>query len=91
MRIHDVHDFAADQAARELLGTGFTAVDDISGQSVEYAEAELMDALGHATDAFDVVIDESVTPIGPVFVFRNPARLTLDKARSWVLARRPAL
>ena len=50
-----------------------------------------MDALGHAADAFDVVIDEIVTPIGPVFVFRNPARLTLDKARSWVLARRPAL
>lgn len=90
LRIPDIHDFDAEQAATELLAFGFTAVDDISGQLVECALEELDEALGLAGDSVDLVVDEVDTGWGPVFVFRDRGRVTRQKVRALVLKERPA-
>jgi hypothetical protein len=78
MNIPEVHDFDAHSAAREFLKLGFTAVDDIGASLYECAEAELFDELGVAVDEMDIVTDRIETDLGPVFVFRDEARITLQ-------------
>ncbi len=90
MKIQDVHDFNARRAARELLRVGFTAVDDISGALIDCAQDELFDALGFAGDEFDVRREEIRTGWGPVFVFWDGSRGTLEAAKAFVRAQRPA-
>jgi len=89
MKIHDVHDFDARKAARELLRVGFTAVDDIGGQLIDCAQDELFDALGFASDDLDVQVEEIRTDWGPVYVFWDTSRACLGAARAFVKANRP--
>lgn len=89
MKIHDVHGFDAEQAGRELLDLGFTAVDDVSGELIECAEEELLDALRFAADEIDLGVDEIRTTCGPVFVFWDRGRATLEAAKAFVLKNRP--
>ena len=89
MGIPDVHDFYAARAAKELLTVGYTAVDDISGQLVDCAEAELFDALGFAGDGLELAIDEIDTSFGPVFVFRDRRRVSLETVKAFVFKHRP--
>ena len=90
MQIHDVHEFDAELASRELLQVGFTAVDDMSGQLIECAKDELFDALGFAVDEIDVGVERIATSWGPVFVFWDRGRGTLKAARELVAKNRPS-
>lgn len=58
MRIHDVHDFDAARASRELLEIGFTAVNDVSGELIDCAKDELFEKLGFAGDEIDLRVDK---------------------------------
>ena len=89
MKIHDVYGFDARSAADELLRMGFTAVDDITGQLIDCAQDELFDALGFAGDEMDVRVEEMQTSFGPVFVFWDGRRESLDAARKFVRDKRP--
>lgn len=88
MRIHDVHDFDAKAASRDLLKFGLTAVDDFGGSLYDCAQDELLEELGHAGDEIDLATDRIETSWGPVFVFRDRARVSLAKARALVMAER---
>ncbi len=78
MRIPEVRDFNGVRAGRELLKQGYTAVDDIGELLYKHAEAELFEALGHQADFMDIVTDRVDTDFGPVFVFRDAARVSLE-------------
>jgi hypothetical protein len=78
MNIPEVRDFDGSFAARELLKQGFTAVDDIGEQLYKHAEAELFDALGHRADSMNIETDRVDTDWGPVFVFRDAGRVSLQ-------------
>ena len=89
MNIPDVRDFDAIAAMRELLADGYTAVDDIGGLLYQHAEEELLDALGFAADDIEIVTDRIDTSFGPVFVFRNPSRVTANQVAAEVRKYRP--
>lgn len=86
LNIHSVHDFDARSAAREFVRLGAVAVDDISENLYDLARDELFDELGHAADAFEIRTQRVPTSIGPVFVFRDPARVSATQAKALVLA-----
>jgi hypothetical protein len=89
MKIHDVHGFNARLAADELLGVGFTAVDDITRELIDCAQDELFEALGFAADGMDIRFEEMETSWGPVFIFWDGDRDCLETAREFVRANRP--
>lgn len=88
MDIPEVRDFKATRACRELIKQGYTAVDDIGGTLYKLAEDELLDALGISVDAMDFVVDEVETDLGPVFVFRDASRISLEAVEARIQAAR---
>lgn len=89
MKIHDVYGFNARRAADELMRVGFTAVDDIRGQLIDCAQDELFDALGLAGDEMNVRVEELRTSLGPVFVFWDGDKASLEAAKEFVRTHRP--
>ena len=88
MKIPDVRDFRATRASRELIKQGFTAVDDIGEALYQHAEDELLDALGLNVDGMDFVTDRIETDLGPVFVFRDASRISLEAVEARIQAAR---
>jgi hypothetical protein len=64
-------------------------IDDISEGLIDVAEVELLDELGHAADGMDLQRSRVDTGWGPVFIFRDRARVTLPSAKKAVFAQRP--
>lgn len=89
MKIHLAQGLDSRAAARELLEVGFTVVDDIGATLVDIVEEELEEALGHARDEMDLEVTRVETRWGPVFVFRDRARVTLAAAKRFVFSQRP--
>jgi len=88
MNIPDVRDFDARLGAREFLKLGFTAIDDIGESLYQYAEEELFDELGFTADDLDIATDRIETDLGPVFAFRDRARLSLKAVSDLVKRQR---
>jgi hypothetical protein len=84
MNIPDVSDFDAAVAARALLISGFTAVDDVSESLYKKVREELIEELGFSADDIDIQTERIDTDIGPVFVFRGPSRVTLPAVRTQI-------
>jgi hypothetical protein len=66
-----------------------TLVDDIAGQLCDICLDELMDALSHAADEMAIHCARVDTGFGPVFIFRDRARVTLAQAKKLVVAEYP--
>lgn len=90
MNIPEVRDFDGARAAAELRRQGFTAVDDIAESLYQYAEEELLEALGLEADVIDLVTSRIDSDLGPVFVFRDRRRVALKDVRAVVKRERKA-
>ena len=88
MRIHVVPGVDAELAAADLLATGMVAVDDIGEQSYKGVFDEIMEELGHMADGLDLREQCVETPLGAVFVLRDPDMWSAARAKKAVLAAR---
>lgn len=85
MKIRDAYRYDARAGSKELLRHGITIVDDIGESLWELCRDELLGELGFAADELELEVDRVETWKGPLFVFRDPARVSGAEARELVL------
>jgi hypothetical protein len=88
MRIHVVPGVDAASAAADLMQTGMVAVDDIGRESYQGVFEEILEELGHMADVLDLREQRVETPLGPVFILREPSMWSASRARKAVFADR---
>lgn len=88
MRVHVVPGVDTQSAAADLVATGMVAVDDIGEQSYQGVFEEIMEELGHMGDGLDFGEQRIETPLGPVFVLREPSMWSAARAKKAVQAGR---
>ena len=88
MRIHVVPGVDEELAASDLLATGMVAVDDIGEQSYQGVFDDILGELGHIADGLDLRKQQVETPLGPVFILRDPDMWSAARTKKVVLAAR---